>query len=96
MARYLAERPARFFGLWPRKGMLREGSDADILVLAPDSFRFDQACTHDGLNWSPYHGMEFAGRVAATFVRGRPVFDGRTVTGAPGHGMFVPRLPSET
>ena len=87
----VSERPARLFGLWPRKGALAPGFDADIAVLALEPTVFDASHSHDGLNWSPYDGETFAARVAATYVRGERVWDGSRVTGAPGSGAFVPR-----
>lgn len=91
VADFLAERPARFFGLWPRKGGLRPGADADVAVLDPTPYTFDQSTTHDDLNWSPYHGRRFAGGVERTFVRGRKVFERGRVLSEPGHGRFVKR-----
>jgi allantoinase len=90
LVRYLAERPADFFGL-SRKGRLAVGADADIIVLSPSSYVFRAAENHDELNWSPYDGETFAARVTATFVRGVLVWDGQDVVGVPGHGRFVAR-----
>lgn len=90
-ALYLAERPARFFGLWPRKGAIAPGFDADFAVIDPAGFTFEAARAHDGLGWSPFDGERFAARPAATFVRGREVWDGREIVGTPGQGRFVPR-----
>ena len=89
-AEWLAERPARFFGL-ANKGALRIGADADITVLSFGDFAWDEAKAHDGLAWSPFHGERFAGRVAATFLRGTQVWDGTEITAAPGVGRYVPR-----
>jgi allantoinase len=92
MASLCAERPARFHGLHPRKGAIRVGADADLLVMERGRFRFDEASIVDReeCRWSPYHGMEFSGRVVATLLRGTPIFDG-TVRAAPGTGRFVRR-----
>ena len=90
LVRYLAERPADFFGLH-RKGRLGVGADADIVVLSPGSYTFRAADSHDELNWSPYDGEQFGARVTTTFVRGTLVWDGSNVVGKPGHGRFVPR-----
>lgn len=87
----VCERPARLFGLWPRKGALSPGFDADFAVLEAGAFPFDASNTRDGLNWSPYDGERFAARVAATYLRGRKVWDGREVAAAPGAGRFVRR-----
>ena len=90
LMRYLAQRPADFFGL-ARKGRLAVGADADIVVLSPEAYRHQAALSHDELNWSPYDGETFSARVVATFVRGSLVWDGKAVIGRPGHGRFVPR-----
>lgn len=92
VAQYLGERPARFFGLWPQKGSLVVGADADIVVLRPGPAAFDASRTHDELNWSPYDGEIFQARVAATFLRGEMSWDGGTVTGREGQGRYVRRL----
>ena len=99
MAEWCAERSAKLHGLYPRKGALRIGSDCDLLVLRPGDFTFDEAAIVDRpeLRWSPYHGRRMRARVAATVLRGRPIWDGVDVLGAPGTGQFVKRqtaLPS--
>lgn len=91
LALYLAERPARFFGLWPRKGCLAIGADADITVIERAAYCFDAALTHDELNWSPYDGEEFRGRIAATFLRGKNAWDGSKILGSPGQGRYISR-----
>ncbi|MEI4485769.1 amidohydrolase family protein [Frigidibacter sp. MR17.14] len=91
MAAQMAERPARFFGLWPRKGALTVGADADIAVIEPGSFRFDASSTRDGLNWSPYDGEDFSVRVATTIRRGEVVWDGTRILSTAGSGRFIPR-----
>ncbi|MGV3651647.1 MAG: dihydroorotase [Devosia sp.] len=91
LARDLSENPARFFGLYPRKGVLQPGSDADVTVLARGPVQFDASGTQDGLNWSPYDKEMFAASIAATYVRGKQVFDGKNVAELAGHGRFVRR-----
>lgn len=90
-ARYLAERPAKFFGLWPRKGALAAGADADIAVFSPGSVKWDAKAAHDELNWSPFDGKQFSGAVTRTYLRGRLAWDGKNITNAPGDGTYVPR-----
>ena len=93
MARYCAEQPARFHGLFPKKGAIRVGSDADLCVLERGDFVFDEAEIRDRADarWSPYHGRAMKARVAATWLRGRCVWDGKDVLARPGTGRFVPR-----
>lgn len=89
LARMLAEGPARFFGLWPRKGGLTVGADADVTVLSRQPWTVDEAQLKGAIKWSPYHGMELAGSVAATFLRGRQIYDGATILSRAGDGAFV-------
>lgn len=89
LVRYLAEKPAKFFGLWPRKGVLAAGADADITVLSRRPLRFDASRTHDELNWSPYDGEMFDAVVEATFLRGQQVWDGKRIHATAGQGRFI-------
>ena len=93
MATYCAERPARHHGLDGRKGAIAPGKDADLLVLEPGQFTFDEAAIQDrqDLRWSPYHGRPMRARVAATLLRGRVAWNGETVLARPGDGRFVAR-----
>ena len=90
LARLVSEAPARRFGLWPRKGNLDPGADADVLVLDPElEWEIDPAVLQTPAGWSPYAGRRVRGRVIAAFVRGVQVWDGRQVLAAAGHGQFV-------
>ena len=93
MATYCAERSAKMHGIWPRKGALRIGSDADILVLERGDFVFDQSIIVDRpeMRWSAYHGRRMRARVVATYQRGRLIWDGASVLSKPGDGRFVRR-----
>ena len=93
LATYCAERPAQLHGLFPKKGAIRVGSDADLLVLRREEYAFDEATIVDlpPTRWSPYHGMRMQARVAATMLRGRLIWDGAQVLSAPGGGHFVRR-----
>lgn len=91
VAKYLSERPARFFGLWPRKGSISVGADADIAVLDPAGSVYSADAALDGLKWSPFDREKFSVRVAATFLRGEMVWDGAQVTGTAGDGQFIAR-----
>ena len=87
----LCERPARFFGLSPRKGSISPGADADITIFEEADTVWDSSKAEDGLRWSPYDGRRFAGRVAATFVAGRLAYDGTRILNQPGDGHYVTR-----
>ena len=83
--------PARIFGLYPRKGIVAPGSDADIVVWdlsAPT--RLTLELMNDGLDWTPYDGIEVPGRVRDVLARGaRVVEDGRW-TGDEHRGEYLP------
>ena len=98
MALYCAERPARFHGLFPRKGAIRVGADADLCVMERGDFAFDATEIRDreDARWSPYDGRPVKARVAATYLRGACIWDGQEVLAKPGTGGFVPRQNRDT
>ena len=91
---FLSERPAKFFGLWPQKGSLNVGSDADFCVFLPKEQVWDSKNANDGLNWSPFDGYKFNGQVSKTFLRGECVWDGKKFLLGKKTGQFIPRRNS--
>jgi allantoinase len=90
LPRLLCEAPARRFGLWPHKGALVPGGDADLVVFDPDAeWTVDPAALVSTAGWSPYAGRQLRGRVERTIARGVEVFDGSGVLGEPGRGRHV-------
>jgi len=83
--------PARIFGLYPRKGVIAPGSDADVVVWDPSQpTRLSLEAMDDGLDWTPYDGIEVPGSVRHVIAGGEhAVRDGDLV--APGHrGEYLP------
>jgi dihydroorotase-like cyclic amidohydrolase len=81
--------PARRFGLYPRKGAIRAGSDADLVLVDLDEAR---TVTHDGKGTCIYEGWSLRGWPTLTISRGRVVFeDGEVDPDAAGHGECVTR-----
>lgn len=84
--------PARMFGLYPRKGIVAPGSDADIVVYDPGATTAIGVATHHmNLDHSAYEGIEVQGRVDTVVSRGRVLIEGGAYHGRPGHGRFVRR-----
>ncbi|GAB2589092.1 dihydropyrimidinase [Streptomyces capparidis] len=84
--------PARMFGLYPRKGTIAPGSDADIVLYDPHTPQVISAATHHmNVDYSAYEGRQVTGQVRTVLSRGVPVLDNRAWVGRPGHGRFLPR-----
>ena len=89
----LSETPAKLYGLYPRKGTLLPGADADILLVDMSA---REVLSNDTVvskcKWTPYDGMEVQGKVVMTLVRGAVVAENGRPVGEPGYGQFIPRL----
>ena len=71
LCRLMSENPAKVFGMWPAKGRLAEGADADICVWDPSvSWTISAATQHQNVDHTPYEGFEAKGRARLTFVNG--------------------------
>ncbi|WP_031035692.1 dihydropyrimidinase [Streptomyces sp. NRRL F-5650] len=84
--------PARMFGLYPKKGTIAPGADADIVVYDPHAEQVLSAETHHmNVDYSAYEGRRITGRVETVLSRGEPVVTEREYTGRKGHGVYTPR-----
>ena len=84
--------PAKMFGLYPKKGTIAPGSDADIVVFDPDSPHVISADTHHmNVDYSCYEGFEMTGRVEKVLLRGKLIIDGDDYLGTKGDGGFLTR-----
>lgn len=84
--------PAKIMGLFPQKGAIAAGSDADIAILDPDKkLTVDHATMEGGADWNPYQGMELAGFAQHTFSRGKQIVEDYKFVGENGWGRWLPR-----
>jgi dihydropyrimidinase len=87
-------RPAKIFGLYPKKGTLAVGSDADIVIFDPRAKHTISSTTHHmNCDYSAYEGWQVNGKVRTVLLRGTvAIRDGKTLVGK-GFGRFLPRKP---
>lgn len=91
LARIWCERPARIFGLYPRKGSLQVGADADLMILDPRrSMRVGVAMQRGNSDYCPYEGREVMGAPVLTMQRGRIVLKDGQLHVDPGRGRYLP------
>ena len=89
--------PAKIFGLFPRKGTIAVGSDADIVVFDPEReetiSRFNPHTHHMNIDYSAYEGFQVKGFTETVLSRGKMVVERGEYLGRPGDGRFVKRGP---
>jgi dihydroorotase-like cyclic amidohydrolase len=91
MQRVCCEKPARIFGFFPRKGIIRKGADADLVIVdlkIKKKVRAEQL--HYRVGWTPYEGRVLKGWPVLTMLRGEIVFQEGEVVGKPGSAQFLP------
>ena len=86
--------PARIYGMYPQKGTIAVGSDADLVLWDPQETRTVTAeRLHDNVGYTPYEGRSLRGWPVMTLSRGRVVTEGGKLIEAPGSGRFIERHP---
>ncbi len=89
---YMSTNPAKIFGLYPRKGALLEGSDADVVIWDPEKkVKYGVAMSHQRTDYSLYEGWELTGYPEKVFLRGKLIVDGDEWKGKRGDGKFLKR-----
>ena len=84
--------PAKFFGMYPKKGTIAVGSNADIVVFDPEKRHTISASTHhSNIDYNLYEGTEVVGAPDTVLVRGKVIVENDELVGSPGDGRFVHR-----
>lgn len=80
------------FGLYPKKGTIAPGADADVVIYDPGAEQTISAETHHmAVDYSAYEGRRVTGQVRTVLSRGVPVIEDRAYVGHAGHGTYLPR-----
>ncbi len=88
----IATAPAKLFGLYPKKGTIAIGSDADLVIFDPNEIWTIRASKHHSrIDYSMFEGREVTGRVKKVFLRGQMIVDGDDWLGKAGMGQFIKR-----
>ena len=88
--------PAKLFGMYPRKGAIAVGSDADLVVYDPNRKRTISAATHHmAVDYSCYEGRVVQGSSQVVLSRGSVIVRDAEFTGQKGHGRFIKRAPAD-
>ena len=94
LVRLLSTNPAKIFGLWPQKGAVQPGSDADVVLFDPRPKRALSASElHSRAGFSPYEGLIVSGRVHTTICRGKVIYREGAIVGDRGFGRFLKCRP---
>jgi dihydropyrimidinase len=85
-----ATNPARLYGLYPRKGTIAVGSDADLAIWDPDAeVTITNSRLHHNVDYTPFEGMTVRGWPTATLCRGKTVWRHGAIVEHAGHGQFL-------
>ena len=87
-----ATNAAKIFGLFPRKGTISIGADADLVVIDPERKHTISAATHHmNVDYSGYEGWELTGKIETVLLRGQVAIAADAARVGPGYGQFIKR-----
>ncbi|MBQ4501052.1 MAG: dihydropyrimidinase [Spirochaetales bacterium] len=90
VVRLVSTEPAKLFGIYPQKGSLEVGTDADITILDPsEKWTLTDNNVHSASHYTPYRGFKVCGKVRTTILRGKIIMNDGEYYGEPGEGRFI-------
>ncbi len=92
LVKTLCAEPSRIYGLYPEKGVIQPGADADLVILDPrGSYVMTQERMHGAADYTAYEGMQITGEIRKVLQRGKVIADGGKFLGKKGDGRFIRR-----
>ncbi len=92
VVKYSSSEPCRMFGMYPQKGSLEPGTDADIVIIDPEkTTKIDKYYIRGASDYSCYEGMELQGRIDKVFLRGNEIVNDGRFLGKKGDGRYLKR-----
>ena len=92
VVKYSSSNPCRMFGLYPQKGSLEPGTDADLVLIDPENTTvIDKSYIKGASDYSCYEGMELKGHIEKVFLRGEEIVSGGEFKGSRGDGKYLKR-----
>jgi dihydropyrimidinase len=90
LARLFSENPAKIFGLYPKKGRIQKGADADLILFDPNQIHTLQHQTqHSKAPYTLYEGRRCKGKPTLVMQRGKILIEDGEMKGKPGQGEFI-------
>ena len=90
IVRLLSRNPAHYFSLYPEKGSLEAGTDADIIIFNPhEEWTLSSSTLHSASGYTAYDGRKVIGKTMRTYLRGRLIVSGSEYYGISGEGHFI-------
>lgn len=94
MCKYLSTNPAKLYGMYPRKGVIAVGSDADIVIYNPKGEKFIRADEHlSACDYAPFEGVKISGGIEKVFLRGKKVVENNNIV-LEHIGRYILRKPN--
>ena len=88
--------PAKIYGMYPQKGTIAVGSDADIVIIDKDKeVTITKSMLHENVDYTPYEGMKVKGYPVMTIVRGKVIVKDNEFIGEEGYGKFIKRYKND-
>ncbi|GAA0747075.1 dihydropyrimidinase [Clostridium oceanicum] len=88
----VSTKPAKLFGLYPKKGSIQVGSDGDVVIIDPNKkVKITKSMLHENVDYTPYEGIEIKGSPVLTIARGKIIAKDNKFLGERGYGKFIKR-----